>query len=292
MYIQNVNLLRVETDLRRALERNEFRVHYQPIVSLETGEIREFESLIRWQHPTRGMIPPNDFISIAEETGLIIPIGKWILEQSCRQMFQWQNEFQTPEPLSISVNLSAKQLMHPSLTAQVREVLEKTKLDPRYLKLEVTESTVMEHSETALDVLSELRRLGVRLSTDDFGTGFSSLSYLHRFPFERLKIDRSFINKMDSDAKSGEIVRTILMLAQNLNIETVAEGIENREQLRQLQKLGCEFGQGYLFSKPVAAETAGKLLKDGLQTAVSASEISFISNELLQTGLIEVENLQ
>ncbi len=292
MYVQNVNLLRVETDLRHAIERNEFRVHYQPIVALETGEIREFESLIRWQHPTRGMIPPNDFISIAEETGLIIPIGKWILEESCRQMHQWQEEYQMAKPLSISVNLSAKQLMHPSLTAQVREILEKTKLDPRYLKLEVTESTVMEHSETALNVLSELRELGVRLSTDDFGTGFSSLSYLHRFPFERLKIDRSFINKMDSDSKSSEIVRTIVMLAQNLNIETVAEGVENWEQLRQLQKLGCDFGQGYLFSKPVIAETAEKLLKDGLQIALPDSEISFITNGMAVDGLIEVENLQ
>lgn len=292
MHVQNVNLLRVETDLRRAIERGEFRVYYQPVVSLGTGEIREFESLIRWEHPERGTILPNEFICIAEETGLIIPIGKWILEESCRQLKEWQKDFQTEKVLSISVNLSAKQLMHPSLMAQVREVLKKTALDPYSLKLEVTETTVMENSETALNVLSELRKLGIRLSTDDFGTGFSSLSYLHRFPFERLKIDRSFINKMDSDPKSGEIVRTILMLAQNLNIETVAEGIENGQQLRQLTKLGCNFGQGYLFSKPVSAEDARNLIKDGVQTIMPELETSYAPARLAQDIFIELENLQ
>ncbi len=196
------------------------------------------------------------------------------------------------EPLSISVNLSAKQLMHPSLVSQVKETLKKTALDPYFLKLEVTESTVMEYSETALNVLSELRKLGVRLSTDDFGTGFSSLSYLHRFPFERLKIDRSFINKMDCDEKSAEIVRTILMLAQNLNIETVAEGVETQQQLNQLIALGCRFGQGYLFSKPVAAEEARKLIKGGLETQISELEISFVQTGLAQDNFIEIENLQ
>ena len=263
MHLRNINLLKVETDMRRAIERGEFRAHYQPIIALDTGEILEFESLIRWEHPERGMIPPNDFIGIAEETGLIIPIGRWILEESCRQLKEWQN-LNTPHQLSVSVNLSAKQLMHPSLISQVKEVLQKTGLDSQFLKLEVTETTVMEHSETALKVLSQLRELGVRLSTDDFGTGFSSLSYLHRFPFDRLKIDRSFINKMDQDTKSGEIVRTILMLAQNLNIETVAEGIETQQQLSQLQELGCNFGQGFLFSKPVAAPEAENLIKNGL----------------------------
>lgn len=292
MHVQNVNLLRVETDLRRAIERSEFRVYYQPIVSLRAGEVREFESLIRWEHPEHGMIPPDEFISIAEETGLIIPIGRWILEESCRQLKEWQNDFPASEPLSVSVNLSAKQLMHPLLVSQVRETLEKTALEPYFLKLEVTESTVMEHSETALNVLSELRQLGVRLSTDDFGTGFSSLSYLHRFPFERLKIDRSFINKMDCDAKSAEIVRTILMLAQNLNIETVAEGVETTQQLQQLIALGCSFGQGYLFSRPVAAAEARKLIKDGLEIQLPEFEISYVQAGLAQDNFIEIENLQ
>lgn len=288
MHLRNINLLKVETDMRRAIERGEFKAHYQPIIALGTGQIREFESLIRWEHPERGMIPPNEFISIAEETGLIVPIGRWILEESCRQLKEWQ-DCCTAENLSISVNLSAKQLMHPSLIGQVGDILRKTGLDPEFLKLEVTESTVMEHAETALKVLSQLRRLGVRLSTDDFGTGFSSLSYLHRFPFDRLKIDRSFINTMDQDTKSGEIVRTILMLAQNLNIETVAEGVETRQQLVQLQELGCNFGQGYLFSKPVTAAAAKNLIKNGLSPE---PESSYTAADAGQDSFIEINNLQ
>ncbi len=264
MHVRNMSLLRVENDLRKALDRREFRVFYQPIVNLETGEIEELEALIRWQHPEHGLIAPNEFIGVAEETGLIIPIGKWILEEACRQITVWQNLFPRAKPFSVSVNLSAKQLMHPALTAQVREILAKTGLKARYLNLEVTETTVMDHSETALNVLNDLSALGISLSTDDFGTGYSSLSYLHRFPFNRLKIDRSFINKMDSDAKSGEIVRTILMLAQNLHLEAVAEGIETEEQLKQLQVLGCQYGQGFLLSKPVAVAEAEKLLSKGL----------------------------
>jgi diguanylate cyclase (GGDEF)-like protein/PAS domain S-box-containing protein len=268
MHVRNMSLLRVENDLRKALERREFRVFYQPIANLETGEIEELEALIRWQHPEYGLVEPDEFIGVAEETGLIIPIGRWILEEACRQITVWQNLFPRAKPLSVSVNLSAKQLMHPSLTAQVREILAKTGLKARYLNLEVTETTVMDYSETATGVLNDLSALGISLSTDDFGTGYSSLSYLHRFPFNRLKIDRSFINKMDTDTKSGEIVRTILMLAQNLHLNAVAEGIETEDQLRQLQTLGCEFGQGYLFSKPVAVAEAQKLLSKGLEFKV------------------------
>ncbi len=265
MHVRNMNLLQVENDLRKALDRNEFKVFYQPIVDLGTGAIVEFEALIRWQHPVHGLVAPNEFIGVAEETGLIIPIGRWILEEACRQITVWQNLFPRPTPLSVSVNLSAKQLMHPAFTAQVREILAKTGLRSRYLNLEVTETTVMEHSETALNILNDLCALGISLSTDDFGTGYSSLSYLHRFPFDHLKIDRSFINKMDSDAKSGEIVRTILMLAQNLHLEAVAEGIETPEQLRQLQALGCPYGQGYLFSKPAPVAEVEKILAKGLE---------------------------
>ena len=263
MHLRNMNLLQLENDLRRAIGQNEFRVFYQPIVELETGEIREFEALIRWQHPQHGLVAPNDFIGIAEETGLIIPIGRWILEEAARQTVEWHEQFPLHENLSISVNLSAKQLMHPKLTAQVGDILEKTRLDSRHLKLEVTESMVMENSEYALKVIVELNKIGVQLSTDDFGTGYSSLSYLHRFPFNRLKIDRSFVSKMDSDQKSEAIVRTILLLAQNLNIEVVAEGIETESQLKTLQNLGCRTGQGYLFSKPVTAEAAAQLLRNG-----------------------------
>ena len=267
MHIRNMNLLQIENNLRRALERDEFRVLYQPIVSLETGEICEVEALIRWEHPEHGLILPNDFISVAEETGLIVSIGNWVLEEACRQTLRWQRDCPAAKHLSVSVNLSAKQLMHPALNSQIKGILAKTELDARCLKLEVTESMVMEHSEKALNVISQLRTLGISFSTDDFGTGYSSLSYLHRFPFERLKIDRSFISKMNLESKSEAIVRTILLLGQNLGIEVVAEGIETDLQFERLRQLGCKFGQGYLFAKPIAAEDIEKLLVDNLSIA-------------------------
>lgn len=290
MHVHNMNLLQMENDLRKAIERNEFKVFYQPIVKLETGEIGEFEALIRWQHPRRGLVFPNEFITIAEETGLIVPIGRWILEEACRQTAEWQKRFSTHRNLLISVNLSAKQLMHPNLTAQVREILAKTELGSRCLKLEVTESMVMENSDKALSVISDLNTLGIALSTDDFGTGHSSLSYLHRFPFSRLKVDRSFVSKMDSDQKSEAIVRTILLLAQNLNIEVVAEGIETESQLRSLRQLDCKAGQGYLFSKPVPAEAAAQLLQNGLPNPHAASFYRFGETENHQ--LVELDKVQ
>jgi diguanylate cyclase (GGDEF)-like protein len=274
MHVRNMNLLRVETDLRHAVERNEFQVLYQPIVELATGKVNEFEALIRWKHPVHGLILPNEFVGVAEETGLIIQIGKWILDESCRQIAEWQRKFGIP--LSISVNLSAKQLMHPNLVSQIQNILLETGLEPNQLKLEVTESTVMEHSERSLKVLSDLDSLGVALSTDDFGTGYSSLSYLQRFPFERLKIDRSFIKIMDDDDKSRAIVKTILMLGDNLGIEVVAEGIENVSQLENLRSLGCKSGQGYLFSRPIDGETAERFLANGANVFAdnAASEFS------------------
>jgi diguanylate cyclase (GGDEF)-like protein/PAS domain S-box-containing protein len=286
MHVRNMTLLQIENDLRRAVERNEFRVFYQPIVSLRTGQIQEFEALVRWQHPEHGLIAPDQFISVAEETGLIVPIGKWILREACRQTREWQRYLasNSERRLSISVNLSAKQLMNPALIGQINEVLAESELDARFLKLEVTESMVMEHSEMALGVLSELRALGISLSTDDFGTGYSSLSYLHRFPFNRLKIDRSFINKMDSDSKSCEIVRTILMLAEGLNMEVVAEGIETEGHLDLLRRLGCRLGQGFFYSKPVEAQTAARMLREGLQKTASifARDDSLVFDETLQ----------
>ncbi len=289
MHIRNLNLLQLETDLRRAIERDEFRVFYQPIVWLETGEIREFEALIRWQHPQHGLVPPNEFIGIAEETGLIVPIGRWILENACRQTAEWQRQIPNCRQLSVSVNLSAKQLLHPNIIAQVKEVLERTAFDPRCLKLEATETMVMENGDQALAVISELNKLGISLSTDDFGTGYSSLSYLHRFPFSCLKIDRSFVSKMDSDAKSEAIVRTILLLAQNLNIKVVAEGIETASQLNSLRQLGCQTGQGYLFSKPVPADQAAELLRNGLpESAASLYRLNKPEN----SRLLELDKVQ
>ena len=271
MHVRNMNLLRMENDLRKSIERRDFRVYYQPIVNIETGETNEFEALIRWEHPEYGFVPPTEFIPVAEETGLIIPIGEWVLEESVRQISQWRRQF--PEkPLSVSVNLSARQLMHPNLIKQVKEIVRSAALDPNCLKLEVTESMVMDNAEVALEILSELCALGVRLSTDDFGTGYSSLSYLHRFPFERLKIDRSFIGKVDTDAKSEEIVRTIVTLAENLHLEVVAEGVENRSQFRKLRQFGCYLGQGFLFSKPVAAPSAEQILARGLDYDFSLTD--------------------
>jgi diguanylate cyclase (GGDEF)-like protein/PAS domain S-box-containing protein len=270
MHVRNMNLLRLENDLRKSLERRDFRVFYQPIVNLKSGETNEFEALVRWEHPEIGFISPNEFIPVAEETGLIIPIGEWVLEESVRQISLWQQMF-PQKRLSVSVNLSAKQLMHPNLIKQVSEIMKSAALDPDCLKLEVTESIVMDNAEVALEILSELCALGVRLSTDDFGTGYSSLSYLHRFPFERLKIDRSFVGKMDTDAKSEEIVRTILTLAENLHLEVVAEGIETNAQFLKLREFGCKLAQGYLFSKPVGAAKAEQILLRGLDYKMSPS---------------------
>ncbi|MCE7962387.1 MAG: PAS domain S-box protein [Acidobacteria bacterium ACB1] len=261
LHVRNMNLMRIETDLRHAVEKEQFEVHYQPIVDLETGLVSEFEGLIRWRHPEHGLVGPEEFVHVAEETGLIIPIGKWILTEACRQVALWQRD--AHRQLSISVNLSAKQLMHPTLTAQVRDAISLSGLHPSQVKLEVTESTVMEHSDKALKVLKELSRMGVGLSTDDFGTGYSSLSYLQKFPFQRLKIDRSFVKAMDEDEKSSLIVKTVLMLGENLDLEVVAEGIETRSQREKLRELKCGLGQGYLFSRPVPAAQAKDLLKRG-----------------------------
>ncbi len=283
MHAHNLNLLELETDLRRAIEREEFELHYQPIVDLSEGKVCEFEALLRWQHPRHGLVGPDDFVGAAEESGLIIPIGNWVIANACRQLSEWQ--LQCRDKLSVSVNLSAKQLMHPSLVEHVELVLEETGLTAGQLKLEVTESMVMEHSERSMSVLSDLSGLGVSLSTDDFGTGYSSLSYLQRFPFDRLKIDRSFIDQMGSDKKSAAIVKTILMLGENLGIEVVAEGIETEEQLESLQLLGCRLGQGYFFSRPVEYGTAAKILTDGVKQICLRKPFS--SSPLLEVSEVQ-----
>ncbi|HEX8922678.1 MAG TPA: EAL domain-containing protein, partial [Pyrinomonadaceae bacterium] len=262
MHARAMNLLQMESDLRRAIERKEFILHYQPIVALETGKISGFEALIRWQHPERGFVSPDDFIPIAEETGLIIPIGQWVLEEACRQIHEWQEEFPQYPPLQISVNLSSKQFVNSSLIDQIRRVLRETGVEPHSLKLEITESVVMENFESAIEMLNQLRTLGIELSIDDFGTGYSSLSYLHRFPISTLKIDRSFVSRMSDNNENGEIVRTIMMLARSLKMDVVAEGVETQDQLSQLAMLECEYGQGYYFSKPLNVTGAAKLLAD------------------------------
>jgi len=253
MHSQAIKLLQLETDLRRAIERQEFMVVYQPIMSLEKGALCGFEALIRWPHPERGLISPMDFIPVAEETGMIVQIGEWVLSEACRQMCRWQQMFPSDPPIFMSVNLSVRQFSQHNLIDKVVTILEKTKLTPTSLKLEITESAVMENVETAISLLNQLRDLGVQLAMDDFGTGYSSLSYLHRFPINTLKIDRSFITRMTENNENAEIVRTISGLAQNLGMDVVAEGVETSEQLEILRGLGCKYGQGYFFSKPLGA---------------------------------------
>jgi diguanylate cyclase (GGDEF)-like protein len=273
MHTRASELIGLERDLRRALERRQLFLQYQPIVSMDTGTLHGFEALVRWQHPERGVIPPMKFIPIAEETGLIIQIGKWVLGEACRQMRQWQGLLTAEEPLTISVNLSAKQFMQPDLLDQVQELLRETSLDPRSLKLEITESAVMEDIETATRTLERLRALGVELSIDDFGTGYSSLSYLQRFPVSTLKIDRSFISRMTESEGTAEIVRTIMKLAQNLGMDVVAEGVETEGQRARLAALECEFGQGYYFAKPLDKDAAGAFLLSRFSREVKIPEV-------------------
>jgi diguanylate cyclase (GGDEF)-like protein len=251
MHTRAVTLLRLESDLRRALEKEELCVYYQPIVSLASRELYGFEALVRWQHPERGIISPDDFIPLAEETGLILPIGLQVLREACNQLRQWQQRSPANRDVIMSVNLSGKQLMQPDLIERVQEVLHESQINPWHLKLEITETVVMENPELAAVTLAKLRGLGVRLSIDDFGTGYSSLSYLNRFPVDTLKIDRSFVTSINDADENLQIVKTIVTLAGNLGMQVVAEGVESEEQLDQLRSLKCQYGQGYLFSKPL-----------------------------------------
>jgi diguanylate cyclase (GGDEF)-like protein/PAS domain S-box-containing protein len=265
MHERAINRLQLETDLRWGLERREFLVYYQPITSLTTGKLAGFESLMRWQHPEKGLISPGDFIPVAEETGLIIPLGSWLLKESCRQLKSWQLKYPLHPNLKISVNLSAKQLTDVNLIEQIDRVLEETDLEGKYLKLEITESILMDNLDAATKMLLELRKRHIQLSIDDFGTGYSSLSYLHRFPVNTLKIDRSFINEMESKEENSAIVKAIVTLAHMLNMDVVAEGIETSSQLAQLKLLKCELGQGYLFSKPLSKEEVELLMAKTIQ---------------------------
>jgi diguanylate cyclase (GGDEF)-like protein/PAS domain S-box-containing protein len=263
MHAKAVRIMTLENDLRKALERSEFRLHYQPIVSLGDRRLMGFEALIRWQHPELGMVPPLDFIPLAEDTGLIISIGRWVLWQSLKQLAEWQHLFENGKLLTMSVNLSGKQLQDPDLLRQVQGILQEAGVAPGSLKLEVTESAIMENPDQAAAILTGLRDMGVQLSLDDFGTGYSSLSYLHRFPFHDLKIDRSFVSKLESGDKDAEIVKVINSLAKNLGMDVVAEGIETEEQWALLHDLACRYGQGYFFSKPLEQMAASKLIESG-----------------------------
>jgi predicted signal transduction protein with EAL and GGDEF domain len=260
MHDRAMELLQIETDLRRAITRKEFFLNYQPIVDLETGKVASFEALVRWRHPERGLVMPGEFVPVAEETGLIVPLGLWVLNEACRQMRMWQKQGLADGRVTMSVNLSSRQFSQTDLIDQISSALRDSGLRAANLKLEITESMVMENIDTAIDMLMQLRDLGVGLSIDDFGTGYSSLSYLHRFPIDTLKIDRSFVTQMTDNAENAEIVRTIVTLARSLDMDVIAEGVETAEQLRQLGSLGCDYGQGYLFSRPVGAGQAVELL--------------------------------
>lgn len=260
MHAQVVRVMQLETDMRKALERQEFKVYYQPIVSLKTGAIAGFEALVRWHHPEEGLISPAEFIPLAEETGLIVTLGEWILAEACQQMHAWQVEFARTRDWKISVNLSTKQLKEGEIIHQINQILQQTNLNSKSLKLEITESVLMENAEVANSILLQLREINIELSIDDFGTGYSSLSYLHRFPVNTLKIDRSFVSAIDPNDENLEIVRAIVTLAHILKMDVIAEGIETSSQLAQLKELGCEQGQGFYFSKALDPQAATALI--------------------------------
>ncbi|MFN6569766.1 EAL domain-containing protein [Dendronalium sp. ChiSLP03b] len=251
MYQEAIQLLELENDLRRAVDRQEFLVYYQPIISLATGRISGFEALVRWQHPIRGLISPIEFIPVAEETGLINPINMWVLQSACHQLHIWQNHPATPENLTISVNLSARLFSQANLTTQIDQIIDETQVNPACLELEITESVIMENTHAVKTILQKLKARKIKLVMDDFGTGYSSLSYLHSFPLNALKIDKSFVKRMQHNQEDMGLVPAMIGIAESMGMAVIAEGVETKEQLKQLRSLKCDFAQGYLFSKPL-----------------------------------------
>ena len=261
MYEQNLKTIQLDNDLRYALERQEFELYYQPIVHLSSEKLAGFEALIRWHHPERGLVPPIEFIPIAEETGAIIAIGDWVLDQACQQISIWQSQFLEAKSLKMSINLTCQQIREKNLVEKLDRVLATTGIDGSTIRLEITESSMMDQGEETIAKLEELRARNIQLSIDDFGQGYSSLSYLHRFPVNTLKIDRTFVELMSSGGQNLEIIRTIILLAHTLNMSVVAEGVETHEQMSMLRQLGCEYAQGYFFSRPIIAADAEQVIK-------------------------------
>jgi len=257
--------MELESDLRSAIDENNFLVYYQPEVSLTTGRVVGYEALVRWKHPVRGIVMPGEFLPVAEETGLIVPLGRWVMREACRQMSEWQRNHPQLPPLTISVNASSRELADPDLVPNVARILRETGLDPKSLRIEVTESSIVEDHDRTASTLRRLRELDVSLEIDDFGTGYSSLSRLHEYPFSTVKIDRSFVKDLDTEPESLHLVETILRLAQGLGLSVVAEGIETREQLVKLASLGCGYGQGYYFSRPVDSDSAQRAIQEAVQ---------------------------
>ncbi|HEX4946847.1 MAG TPA: EAL domain-containing protein [Blastocatellia bacterium] len=269
MHTRMMERLQLETDLRHAIEQQEIQVHYQPIVTLDEERLSGFEALARWVHPTRGFISPVDFIPLAEETGLIIPLGLFMLRAACQQTAEWQKQFQPAIPYTISINLSVRQFRQPDLLEQVQRILHETGIDPACVRLEITETLLMDNLDKSAEVLEDLKALGLQLSLDDFGTGYSSLSYLHRFPFDILKVDRSFVMRMEQDMNSKQIVETIIILAQKLGMSVVAEGVEKDIQKELLKTVGCHYAQGYLFSRPLSVTAMAAYLSPEPNTLIA-----------------------
>jgi diguanylate cyclase (GGDEF)-like protein/PAS domain S-box-containing protein len=282
MRAQAISRLQLETELRFALERKEFEVYYQALVSLDTEKIKGFEALMRWRHPARGLVSPGEFIPVAEETGLIVPMGQWILETACQQIRLWQARFENGTPLSISVNLSPQHFLQPTLLQQCRDIMREMKLPHGSLILEVTESAMMTDPDKAIELMRQLKSIGIQIALDDFGTGYSSLSYLHRFPLDCLKIDRSFVSRVMED---DEIVRTIITLGRNLGLRLVAEGVETIEQATKLRDLACGFAQGYYFCVPISAPEATDLLAAKYHRAIQSSAPKMENIEIYATAI-------
>ena len=264
MHLQAVEQLKIETDLRRAVARNELVLHYQPVISLESGEITGFEALARWNHARHGLLQPANFISVAEETGMIVPIGYWVLREACSQMRLWLDNFPLLRDIAVSVNISSRQFAQPDLVDQIDRILDDTRCPARNLKLEITESVIMHDAPLAASMLRALKERGVAVCIDDFGTGYSSLSYLKTFPIDTLKIDRSFVAQVDENGSSVELIETIVALARILGISAVAEGVETPEQLELVRRLGSHYAQGFYFSTPLSPEQAEELLSAGV----------------------------
>ena len=271
MHDEMMEHLELEVDLRGAVERNEFEIHYQPIVNLVSGELYGAEALLRWNHPTRGSVPPSRFISLAEETGLIIPLGRWVLKEACEKAREWRTRFVSRRPLQMSVNLSVRHFQDPTLLQDVQQALNDSGIEPWSLTLEITESVLMHSSEATLARLRALKALGLKLAIDDFGTGYSSLGYLQQFPIDLLKIDRSFVDAVGIEEVDPVLARAIIALGRTMQIETIAEGIERPEQREGLRVLGCSLGQGYYFAKPMSAQ---RFVNECLNKTFEASPIT------------------
>jgi Amt family ammonium transporter len=284
MQAQLVARLALEQDLHQALARDQFVLHYQPIVDLRSGRVVKAEALVRWKHPTRGLVSPGVFVALAEETGLIRPLGRWVLEQACRQARAWQALLPAGRAPMVSVNLTAREFQDPELAAEVARLLRATDLPPELLELEITEGAVMEDAPTTLQTLLGLKRLGVQLAIDDFGTGYSSLAYLKRFPVDTLKIDRSFVSGPGADTDDLAIVEAILTVAHTLGLRVTAEGVETAAQVQRFAQLGCALAQGYHFSRPVAADELTNLLQRhaalGVPSRVPTQRLSPTTTEL------------